>query len=253
MVVLRYDPKYAGMNSYEIYDSLQEGLKQMKGMDVHLDDGTGGGLRDDEGKGPQRSQKPLTAEERKELQDEIKQAVLQAAQSAGNDVPDIKRMIKELTEPKLSLERCTTCTDGKSESLTLHLCDLKRPQRSYIPGMNKDEELLPHLHWTCPVVLMMKLLRRCLVKHMVLCNNMIATRLLYYVLTQVPTMLKHPLSEDGKDVREYLPLVEAVQSLTLYGNIWNKKVLSPFLLIMFTDGYPGIVGVILNTVIHFLL
>ena len=46
--------------------------------------------------------KPWTAEERKELQDEIKQAVLQAAQSAGNDVPaDIKRMIKELTEPKL--------------------------------------------------------------------------------------------------------------------------------------------------------
>ena len=45
----------------------------------------------------------MTAEERKELQDEIKQAVLQAAQSAGNDVPaDIKRMIKELTEPKLS-------------------------------------------------------------------------------------------------------------------------------------------------------
>ena len=30
-----YDPKYAGMNSYEIYDLSQEGLKQMKGMDVH--------------------------------------------------------------------------------------------------------------------------------------------------------------------------------------------------------------------------
>ena len=39
--------------------SLQEGLKQMKGMDVHLDDGTGGGLRDDEGKGPSRLHKAL--------------------------------------------------------------------------------------------------------------------------------------------------------------------------------------------------
>ena len=110
-----YDPKYAGMNSYEIYDQpSQEGLKQMKGMDVHpkmvqakvvmkkvMD--------------PKIPTKPLTAEERKELQDEIKQAVLQAAQSAGNDVlPDIKRMIKELTEPQVVLERCATCTDGKS-------------------------------------------------------------------------------------------------------------------------------------------
>ena len=66
------------------------------------EDGTGKG-GDEEGDGPKIPTKSLTAEERKELQDEIKQAVLQAAQSAGNDVPaDIKRMIKELTEPKLS-------------------------------------------------------------------------------------------------------------------------------------------------------
>ena len=32
-----YDPKYAGMNSYEIYDSFpRRPHKQMKGMDVHL-------------------------------------------------------------------------------------------------------------------------------------------------------------------------------------------------------------------------
>ena len=135
--------------------------------------------------GPSCPTKPLTAEERKELQDEIKQAVLQAAQSAGNDVPaDIKRMIKELTEPKLSWKDVLRV---QMESSLVDFTFMRRPKvREVIfPGMNKDEELHAYLHWTCLVVLMMKLLRRCLVKHMVLCNNMIATRLLYYVLTQV--------------------------------------------------------------------
>ena len=63
--------------------------------------------------------------------------------------PDIKRMIKELTEPKLSLERCATCTDGKFSEVTLHLCDPKRLAKLY-SGMNKDEELHAHLHWICP-------------------------------------------------------------------------------------------------------
>ena len=37
--------------------SFQEGLKQMKGMDVHLEDGTGKG-GDEEGDGPQILQSP---------------------------------------------------------------------------------------------------------------------------------------------------------------------------------------------------
>ena len=136
-----YDPKYAGKNSYEIYDELlQQADQQMKGMDVHLEDGTGGGETDEDGKA---KAKQLTPAERKELQDEIKQAVLQAAQSAGNDVPaDVKRMIKELTEPKLSWKDILRVQlESSLKNDFTFMRPSKRSGEVIFPGMNKDEEL----------------------------------------------------------------------------------------------------------------
>ena len=67
-------------------------------MDIHLDP-DGSGNEDGEGQGVEI---PMTSEERKALADEIKQATIQAAQSAGEGVPEaVKRMINELIAPKM--------------------------------------------------------------------------------------------------------------------------------------------------------
>jgi predicted metal-dependent peptidase len=104
-----YDPKYKGWSAEEVYDDLyekadkidiQDLIDQM--LDEHLDDketddGPDGEPVDGSGKGRPR----LTKAERDAIKDEIREAMLQAAQAtgAGNLPAGVKRMIKDLTQP----------------------------------------------------------------------------------------------------------------------------------------------------------
>jgi predicted metal-dependent peptidase len=108
-----YDAKYDGMSSEEIYDDLYKNAEKIsieelvdRMLDEHIDgddesegSGAGGSDKDDERKGPPK----LSKEERARIRDEIKEAVLTAAQTtdASNLPAGVKRMIQDLTEPKL--------------------------------------------------------------------------------------------------------------------------------------------------------
>jgi predicted metal-dependent peptidase len=106
-VGILYNQKYNGMSAEEVYDDLYKNAdkidikKLMESiLDEHLDgdgesDGDGDGTKD--GNGRPR----LTAEEKKAIRDEVKEAVLAAAEASGSgNVPgNIKRMIKDLTAP----------------------------------------------------------------------------------------------------------------------------------------------------------
>jgi predicted metal-dependent peptidase len=108
--VALYDSKFAGMSAEEVYDYLYENadkinvnelVKQL--LDEHLDDdgedSDGGGGDGDEEQGGQRPR--VSADERKEIREELKEAILASATAAGaGNLPgSIKRMIKDLTEP----------------------------------------------------------------------------------------------------------------------------------------------------------
>ncbi len=102
-----YDAKYDGMSSEEIYDQLYENADKIS-MDELLDrmidehmDGEGDSQDSDE----QKNGRPrLSPEERAKIRDEIKEAMLSAAQTcdAGNLPLGVKRMIQQLTEPKMN-------------------------------------------------------------------------------------------------------------------------------------------------------
>ena len=131
------DWQYDGWNSFEVYNHLKE-LKdkgelppELQTLDVHImidDDGnvevTDGGEGDGEegeGKGdkPGKGKPKLSKEEKQQIANEIKEAMINAAQNAGaGDVPaGIKRMIDQLTAPKLkwqelvnaNIESCVRC------------------------------------------------------------------------------------------------------------------------------------------------
>ena len=95
-----HDPKYYGWSAEQVYDEIYEkydeeqlaALGQM--LDEHLDSEGGG----------KNGQPKYTKEQLKEIRDEMREAVMQAAQAAGaGNVPaSIQRMIKELTEPKMN-------------------------------------------------------------------------------------------------------------------------------------------------------
>ena len=107
--VALYDSKYKGMSAEEVYDDLYENADKInidelmkRLLDEHLDgdptDGDGDGEGGDK---PGNGRPKLSEAEKKEIRDEIKEAVLAAAQAsgAGNLPGGVKRMIKELIDP----------------------------------------------------------------------------------------------------------------------------------------------------------
>jgi predicted metal-dependent peptidase len=110
-----YDSKYEGMASEEIYDLLYENAEKIdigqlidKMLDEHLDgEGQDGdGDKDGEqGKKGGKGRPKLSAEERQQIKDEIKEAVLAAAAAsdgAGNLPAGVKRIIEDMTAPKMN-------------------------------------------------------------------------------------------------------------------------------------------------------
>jgi len=112
-VKICYDSKYRGLAWEEIYDDLYEKaekipmdqlLKQLGDLlDEHInEDGSGaGGDKEGEGKGGKPG---MSKEDAQRIRDEIKEAMVQsaAAAGAGKTPAGIMRMIKDMTEPKIS-------------------------------------------------------------------------------------------------------------------------------------------------------
>ena len=104
------DDKYRGMSYEQIYDILYEKAEKIdvgslgELLDEHLDgDNEGEGGDDKDGDKDGKGRPRLTEEEKKQIRDEMKEAVMAAAQSAGaGRIPaGIRRMISDFTEPKM--------------------------------------------------------------------------------------------------------------------------------------------------------
>ncbi len=102
-----YDAKYDGMSSEEIYDQLYENAEKIsmddlldRMIDEHMDGDSEGDQDDNQKKGRPK----LSDTERAQIRDEIKEAMLSAAQTcdAGNLPAGVKRMIQQLTEPRMN-------------------------------------------------------------------------------------------------------------------------------------------------------
>ena len=148
------DNKYRGMSYEQIYDDLYEKAEKIdigslgELLDEHLDgegdDGDEGEDGDQEGKGKGRPR--LTAEEKKQIRDEIKEAMVAAAQSAGaGRVPaGVQRMIKDFTEPKMDWRQLLRMN---IQSILKSNYSFSRPNRksqhsgAILPGMTNDETI----------------------------------------------------------------------------------------------------------------
>ena len=104
-----HDSKYYDKNSDEVYQDLEKNAVEIKvTLDMHMDgegqqgkgDQQNPGDKDGEGK---EKMPVMSKEEKEKLKDEVKNAVLQAAQAAGaGNVPKgVERLIKNITEPKM--------------------------------------------------------------------------------------------------------------------------------------------------------
>ena len=111
-----YDRKYNGYSMEEVYDELYENAEKIdieklvdQLLDEHLDDegdntGSSGQPEEDEnGNLVSKSKPKYTKEQRQQIRDNIKESLLQSAAgaSAGEMPAGVKRIIKDLTEPKM--------------------------------------------------------------------------------------------------------------------------------------------------------
>ncbi len=103
-----YEQKYDGKTSEEIYDDLMKNLPKINVdqlidqlIDDHMD-GDDEGESDSDGNQEGKSKRPkLSAEERERIRQEVKQAVIAAAQTAeaGSLPKGVERLIKQATNP----------------------------------------------------------------------------------------------------------------------------------------------------------
>lgn len=149
-----YERKYEGWASEEIYDDLMKNVQYIsiddlldQMLDDHLD-GEGDDSEDGDGnenrKGKGRPR--LSDAEREEIRQEMKQAILNAAQQAeaGSMPAGVERLIKQMTDPVMPWRELiqTNLTSAIKSDYTW-----MRPSRrswhmdAVMPGMNPGEEI----------------------------------------------------------------------------------------------------------------
>jgi predicted metal-dependent peptidase len=149
-----YEAKYEGMSYEEVYDDLYKNAEKIdineliqKLLDDHMEDEDDS---DSDGKGPDgnsRTKRPkLTEEEKAAIRDEIKEAMLSAAQTcdAGNIPAGVKRIIQDLTEPKMNwreLIRQQIESTVKSDFTWLRTSRKGWDMDAVMPGMKTQEAI----------------------------------------------------------------------------------------------------------------
>lgn len=143
------DNRYRGMSYEEIYADLDERSYKInigdlgELLDEHLDgEGEGDGEGDEDGKGRPK----LTPEEKKAIRDEIKEAMVAAAQAAGaGKVPaGVARLIKDFTEPKMDWRQLLRMS---IQSILKSNYSFARPNRksqhsgAILPGLLNEETI----------------------------------------------------------------------------------------------------------------
>jgi predicted metal-dependent peptidase len=147
------DNKYRGQSYEQIYEELESKATKIdlstlgELLDEHLDgegdeDSNQDGNNEGNGKGPPR----LTADEKKKIRDEIKEAMVAAAQAAGaGRVPaGVQRLIQTFTEPKMDWRQMLRMN---IQSIIKSNFSFSRPNRksqhcgAVLPGLMNEETI----------------------------------------------------------------------------------------------------------------
>ena len=150
------DEKYKDWNAERIYDDIykqakKNGKEMLKKMGELLDDhqewGKGGGegqSKDNKGKENGSGKPVYTKEELKKIRDEVKEAMVSAAQSTGaSNLPGaLQRLVKDLTEPKMDWREILQqqiMSTLKSDYTWMRPSRKSWHTSAILPGQNNDE------------------------------------------------------------------------------------------------------------------
>ena len=245
-----HDPKYDGMSSEEVYDILYEKadkidigklLDQM--IDEHLD-GEGDSDGDSDGEGQGKGRPRISAEERQAIKDEIKEAMLAAAATvdgAGNLPAGVKRLIQELTEPKMDwreLLRMQLESTIKSDFTWMRASRKGWHMDAVMPGMKLDPMIDIAVGLDASGSISEKMLKDFLGEIQGIMESFPAYRI--HVVT-FDTEAYNPVQYDSEnldDICDYEIKGGGGTDFDCVYNYLKEHEIEPKRLVMFTDGYP---------------
>ena len=248
-----YDAKYEGMSSEEIYDILYENAEKIdigslidKLLDEHMDgdqDGNGSGDGEDGDKNGKGRPK-LSAEERQKIRDEIKEAVLAAAAAsdgAGNLPAGVKRLIQDMTAPKMNwreLLRMQLESTIKSDFTWMRASRRGWHMDAVMPGMKNDELIDIAVAIDASGSIGERMLKDFLGEVQGIMDQFSAYRI--HVLT-FDTEVYNPVTYNSDNLDSICDYEISGGGGTDFDCVYNylkENEIEPKRLVMFTDGYP---------------
>jgi len=146
------DNKYRGQSYEQIYEELESKATKIdlttlgELLDEHLDGEGDGDSEEGDNEGNSKGPPRLTADEKKKIRDEIKEAMVAAAQAAGaGRVPaGVQRLIQTFTEPKMDWRQMLRMN---IQSIIKSNFSFSRPNRksqhcgAVLPGLMNEETI----------------------------------------------------------------------------------------------------------------
>ena len=245
-----YDPKYKGMSSEEVYDDLMKNVKKISLSDLidqlideHLDgegDPDGDGDGDKEGKGRPK----LSEADKQAIRDEIKEAMLAAAATvdgAGNLPAGVKRLIQELTEPKMNwreLLRMQLESTLKSDYTWMRTGRKGWHMDAIMPGMKLEPMIDIAVAIDTSGSIGEAMLKDFLSEIQGIMDSFPAYRIHVFSFdTEVHNPAQYN-SENLDSITEYKPGGGGGTDFTAIFNYLKAEEIEPKRLVVFTDGYP---------------
>lgn len=238
------DNKYRGKSYEEIYEDIFQKAKKIdigelgELLDEHLD-GEG-----EEGNEKGKGRPKLTPEERKAIRDEIKEAMVAAAQSAGaGKVPaGIARLIKDFTEPKMDWRELLRMN---IQSILKSNFTFNRPNRksqhsgAILPGLMNQETID-----ICVGIDMSGSISDDMVKDFLsevkgIMDEYVDFKVDIWCFDTRVYSYKQYTSDNAEDIHLYEPKGGGGTMFEANWEFMKDNDITPKKFIMFTDGYPG--------------
>ena len=245
-----YDKKYRGMSSEEVYDSLYENAEKIdisKLLDQMLDEHLGGeGDEDSDGDqdGERKGRPRLSEADRQAIRDEIKEAMLAAAAAsgdAGNLPGGVKRLIQELTEPKMNwreLLRMQLESTIKSDYTWMRASRKGWHMDAVMPGMKLDPMIDIAVAIDTSGSIGEAMLRDFLSEIQGIMDSFPAYRIHVFCFdTEVHNPAQYN-SDNLDSITEYEPGGGGGTDFTAIYDYLKAEEIEPKRLVVFTDGYP---------------
>ena len=247
-----HDSKYDGMSYEQVYDLLYENAEKIdiqdlidQMLDEHMDGEDDDGSSDGDENGEGQGKRPkLTEEEKKQIRDEIKEAVLAAAAAcdgASNIPAGVRRMIQDMTEPKMNwreLLRMNLESTMKSDYTWMRTSRRGWHMDAVMPGMNLEPMIDIAVALDASGSISGRMLKDFLAEVAGIMEQFPAYKI--HVLT-FDTDVYNPRQYDSEnldDIGDYELSGGGGTDFDCVYNYLKENNIEPKRLVMFTDGYP---------------